>query len=172
MLGVGTPYSGDVATPEVSNRAALLVPKHWGAVAGFQVSILVAAAIGGFCSWFTMDRAREVNGPVAAGIMVVGSLIIVGFAWYQTRIAYTASILQKYRFYRGMIVAGGISAAMAATAFIGTVVYRDQSGGLNINGEETMMILMPLLAIGVFAEIVAVRNLNGGTLRKQKVDEG
>lgn len=169
---LGTDLDTDVATPEMTNRAALLVPKHTGTLFGFVFAIMAAAVVGGICSWFTMDRVREVNGPVAAGIMVVSSLIIAGFAWYQTRIAYTAGILQKYRFYRGMIVAGGISAALAATAFIGTVVYRDQSGGLNINGEETMMILLPFLAIGVFAEIVAVRNLNGGTLRKQEADEG
>lgn len=168
----GTDLDTDVVTtPEMTNRAAQLVPKHVGSLTGFALSILATVVVGLFSSWFTMDRAREVNGPVAAGIMVVSSLIIAGFAWYQARIVTDVGHPQKYSFYKGMIAAGGIAAAMSAVALIGTVIYRDQSGGLNINGEESMMILAVLMAIFVLAEIVAVRNLGGSILRKQKPAE-
>jgi len=158
--GVGTPR-------EMTSRGLQGVPKHTGALTGFVVVLLGALAIGGFSSLYTADRIQEVNGPVGSGMLMVVSLIIVGFAWFQARVVSDINP-QKVSFYKGMINAGGISLAVSSIALVGTLVYRDLSGGLVINGEEIMMIVGLLLCGFIFTEMVTIRNLGGRLLRKHE----
>lgn len=137
----------------------LRVTKHKGALFGFALAMLGLVAVGIFSHWYALGRASEVNGPVASGLMGIIALIISSFAWYQSRMVVST---EMYNYYKGLISAGGIIAALSAVAFIGTVIYRDQSGGLNVNGVETVAMMAPLLLVFVIAENIAIRNLRSG----------
>lgn len=149
---------------ESSARDLVRVPKHTGAIVGLLSIIggIIATSI--FCSWFATGRIKEVNGPAASGIMIFVALIIVGFAAYESRIVI---VPQKFNFYKGMMVSTSISGVLAGACMFGTMLYRDQSGGQTLSGQEAMLILGALVSICLFAEVVATRNL-GGLKRKQK----
>lgn len=149
---------------ESTARDLVRVPKHTGAMTGFGLAITGVCLTGFFCSWFDQGRIKQVNAPVASGIMVAISLVIAAFAWYLARVI-TAP--EKFIFYRGMIAAGAISAAISVVTMVGTLVYRDQSGGQTLNGQEAMFIIAPLVGVCLLAELIVTRNL-GGLKRKPR----
>lgn len=149
---------------ESSARDLVRVPKHSGAMMGFWLAILGVGLTGYFCSWFDQERVKSVNAPVASGIMVAISLVITTFAWYLSRVI---TVPEKFAFYRGMIAAGAVSGAISAVTIVGTMVYRDQSGGQTLNGQEAMFVIAPLLGVCLLAELIVTRNL-GGLRRKRK----
>lgn len=141
-IGVAKAYSADTY-------------KHNGAVTGFGVMTFIAFVVGLTSVVFPNVYHRDINGPVATGLFIFGgAFVCIATSYWISAMNKAESFTRRLL---GVRTACIIGVAVGIVGFAGTLIYRDQSGGLQMNGLETMLAMCGLMAALLVVQTMMVR---------------
>lgn len=129
--------------------------KHLGALRGFIYMTVVPMLVGIMSIVFPTIYDRDVNGPVACGFVIAGGVIaIMALSYWLSALHRNDPLADKLTGARSAIT---IMSLIMGLCLVLVFAYKDQSGGLQLNGLETSIGLTGITLVMLFVQNVMMK---------------
>mgnify|MGYP000906847406 CR=1 FL=1 len=129
--------------------------KHMGALRGFTYMVVVSVLVGIVSIVFPTVYSRDVNGPVACGFAIASGVIaIMALSYWLSALHRNDPLADKLSGARSAVT---IMALIMCLSLVLIFAYKDQSGGLQLNGLETSIILTGMGLTMLFVQNIMMK---------------
>lgn len=143
--------------------------KHMGALRGFIYMTVASLMVGLMSIFFPKIYERDVNGPVACGFAIAGGIIaIMALSYWLSALHRTDPLADKLTGARSAIT---IMSLIMCLCLVLVFAYKDQSGGLQLNGLETSVGLTGITLVALFVQYIMMRVMKHAERFSQGADE-